>query len=143
MMFGLHMFHEMEKIQREMDQLLCGFGMHSGNARLGDSDDLRVANVEGGYRVEAVLPGIDIEKLEIKVLGRRLHISAEPAEAENDEGMAWHRRERARGALNKSLVLSSEIDTEKVEAEYKNGILSIVLPKAASILPKKIDVKAG
>lgn len=143
MMFGLHMFNEMEKIQREMDQFFCGLGAHSAHARLSASDDFKVKNVEGGYQVKATLPGIDVEKLEIKVLGRRVQVSGEPADTEQDNNITWHRRERARGSFSKALMLPAEIDSEKVEAEYKHGILTISLPKAASALPKKIDVKVG
>lgn len=143
MMFGLHMFNEMEKIQREMDQLLGGLGANSALSRLAAAGDFKLKNVEGGYQVEATLPGIDVETLEIKVLGRRLQVSGEPAGTGHDENITWHRRERARGAFSRTLMLPAEIDSEKVEAQYINGVLSILLPKAASALPKRIDVKAG
>ena len=93
--------------------------------------------------MEAVLPGLDAEKIDINVLGRRLTVAGEFAQPEIPDGATWHRRERAGGRFEKSLQLSANIDADQVEAEYQQGILRIKLPKAASALPKKIEVKTA
>lgn len=143
MMIGLQMFNEMESLHREMDQLLCGLGLSLVPEPRSNTSRVKVDHNDEGYRVEASLPGIDIDKLEINVLGKRLSLSAEMVKRELEEGAVWHRRERKRETFRKTLMLPEEIDSGKVEAEYKNGVLSIVLPEAASVLPKKISVKAG
>lgn len=143
MMFGLQMFNEMEKLNREMDELFCGLGLSLVPENRDDRSGLRVKDAGDAYRVEASLPGIDAEKLEVNVLGRRLSLSAEIAEPDAGEDVVWHRRERKRGAFKKAFMLPEEIDSDKVEAEYKDGILMISLAKAASVLPKKINVKAS
>ena len=143
MMFGLQMFNEMESLNREMDQLLCGLGLSRSPEKRNDNAGLRVKDTGVEYKVEASLPGIDVKHLEIDVLGRQLSLSAEMADSEVGDDVIWHRRERRRKAFKKSFMLPEEIDSEQVEAEYKNGILMITLPKAASVLPKKISVKAS
>lgn len=141
-MFGLHMMNEMEKLHREMDQILFGLGMGTPQHRTAGHSELRVEPEGDGYRVQVALPGIDVESLQIDLLGRRLTLSAGAAEPDRDENVIWHRRERVGTSLKQALTLPDEIDSEKVEAEYRDGILTISLPKAASALPKKINVKA-
>ena len=142
-MFGLQMFNEMEKRQREMDQLFSGLGLRVVPEKNGERLPFKAEDKGTTYRIEAALPGIDVEKMEINVLGRQLSLSAERAQAETSEETVWLRRERKVGRFSKSFTLPEDIDSEKVEAEYSNGVLVITLPKAASVLPKKIEVQAA
>ena len=136
-MFGLQFYNEMEKMNRERNQLFHGFGLSSALEDRMDRSELRVRDIGESYQVEATLPGIDTEKLEINVLGRQLSLLAEVADSGAGEAAVWHRRERKRSEFKKSFMLPEDIDSDKVAAEYKNGILLISLPKAASALPKK------
>lgn len=143
MMSGLHMFNEMELLSREMDQLLGGLGFRVVAEPRSDATGFRVRDTGTAYRVEASLPGIDVEKLDIDILGRRLSLTAETAGTDAGDDVVWHRRERRSAAFRKSLMLPEEVETDQVEAEYKNGHLTVTLPKAAALLPKKISVKAA
>lgn len=138
-MFGLQFINEMEAIQRQMDQVFCGMN------RVERSNDiaLSVAEEEKEFKVRAVLPGLDVEKLDISILGRKLKISGDFIPEELHEGARWYRQERRSGAFEKVLQMNSNLDAEKVEAEYINGILEIRLPKAESAVPKKIAVNVG
>lgn len=142
-MFGLQMMHEMENLQREMEQVLCGLGFNSAVGELSQTKRFKVSDKGEAFEVEAILPGLDIEKLDISVLGRQLNLIGEFATVEQPEGATWHRRERQTGRFEKSLQLPANIEAEKVLAKYEQGILGITLPKAASALPKKICVKAA
>jgi len=142
-MFGLQMIHEMDNMQREMEQLFRGLGFHTASADLPQSRTIRVSDQGDAFQVEAVLPGLDAEKIDINVLGRRLTLAGEFVRPEIPEGATWHRRERARGKFERSLQLAANVDADQVEAEYQQGILRIRLPKAASALPKKIAVKTA
>lgn len=142
-MLGLHIFNEIDQLQREMDSLFRGFGFGPAFEVRNQATRYSLKDTGETFRVEAILPGIDVDKLDIKVLGRQLTLSGEYAASSVPEDAVWHRRERRAGAFKQSLQLSTNVDTEKVEAEYKNGVLLIDLPKAASALPRKISVKAG
>ena len=142
-MFGLQMINEMESFQREMDQLFRGCGFNPAIKPARQTDRLSIREADDAYVVEASLPGIDIEKLDISVLGRRLTISGELATTYFGEVVTWHRQERGGGAFRQTLLLPLDVDNDKVEAEYQNGILRISLQKAASAMPKKISVKAA
>lgn len=141
--FGLQFVNEMENMQREMDQLFRSFGFNPTYEPQDRQIDFKVTDNGESFSVEAPLPGLDIEKLDITVLGRRLTVSGEFSHPELPQDIRWHRQERSSGAFEKNLQLAANLDTEKVAAEYKQGILKINLPKAASALPKKIEITAG
>jgi HSP20 family protein len=94
--------------------------------------------------VEALAPGIDPASLELSVVGNMLTISGEkrrhPAAIKSE---AFHRSERAAGRFIRSLELPLEVDKDHVQAEYRNGLLCITLPKAAWVKPKQITVQAA
>ena len=142
-MFGLQMMHEMDSLQREMEQVLCGLGFNPLSAEIQPVKRFKVREKETAFEVEATVPGLDIDKLDISILGRRLTVAGEFVSTEAPEGATWHRHERQAGRFEKSLQLTANVDSEQVEAEYQQGILRIILPKAASALPRKINVKAA
>ncbi len=142
-MFNLRMIHEMDNLQREMDQLFRGLGFGQAVNDMRQSTSFSINDSGDAFRVEASLPGLDMEKLAINILGRRLTLTGEYAQPEVAEEAVWHRRERNSGRLEKTLLLPANVDSEQVEAEYRHGTLSIILPKAASARPKKISVKAA
>ena len=142
-MLGLHMYNEVEKLQREMDQLFSGSGLIPRSESQVATARFKVQDVGDRYQVHAALPGIDVDKLEVNVLGRQLSLAAEMREEDPGEQVVWHRRERGKGVFRKTFTVPDEIDAAQVEAEYRNGILAISLPKAAAVLPKKISVKAA
>jgi len=92
--------------------------------------------------VEAEIPGLAIENLDIQVKGDELTISGErkPAVA---EGLTYHRRERGTGAFRRVVRLPVEIDANKVDASLRDGVLTLRLPKAEAVRPRKIEVKVG
>jgi HSP20 family protein len=95
------------------------------------------------FYVEAELPGLKLEELEIYVSdGRVVTIKGHRPEPTQDKG-SWLRRERGYGTFERSLSLPGPIDCEKVEACLKNGVLTVTLPKAPEIRPKRIAVKAS
>lgn len=91
--------------------------------------------------VEAEVPGLKLEDLDIFVHGDELTIRGE-REHDEQEGVTYHRRERGTGSFSSSVRLPVEIDVDRVEAQLESGVLTITLPKAASARPRKIEVKA-
>jgi HSP20 family protein len=94
------------------------------------------------FYVEAELPGLALEDLEIALTeSDTLTIKGERKEPAH-EGGAWHRRERAFGTFERTLKLPGAVDAERVEASLKLGVLTIKLSKAPELKPRKIEVKA-
>ena len=142
-MFGLQFVNDMGTMQREMGQLFQNFGFQPAYGCSEKPVKMKVLDQGENLAVEVPLPGLDIEKLDINVLGRRLTISGEFLASDLPEEVRWHRQERHGESFESHFQLSTDIDLEKIEAEYKQGILRINLPKATSALPKKITVKVN
>lgn len=140
-MFGLQFMNEAGHFQREMDQLFQGLGFSPVHVAQAEQIEFKVQDNGESHSINASLPGLDSENLNISILGRRLTISGEFSHPDIPADAVWHRQERSRGKFEQNIQLSSNLDLEKIEAEYTDGILNIILPKAASALPKKIAVK--
>ena len=93
--------------------------------------------------MEAALPGVDAEKLDINVVDRQLVIKGEFTSADLPENVRVHRQERRSGSFEQSLMLTSKLDTANIAAQYRDGILSISIPRAKEALPRRIEIKAG
>jgi len=92
-------------------------------------------------RVEAELPGLGMDDIEIYVTGNELTIGGErKSAAAAPEQAAYHRRERAAGRFARTLTLPWDVDADKVEAKLHNGVLTVSLPKCESCKPKKVKV---
>ena len=142
-MFGFQMIHEMDDLQREMEKIFRGLSFAPAFPALQQNSALKLRDAGEFFVVTAALPGIDGDKLDIRILGRHLTLSGEFVAAEVPETAVWHRRERNAGRFENSLQLPANVDADQIEAEYKHGVLSIKLPKTASAVPKKINVKVG
>lgn len=94
---------------------------------------------EDSIFVEAEVPGMKLEDLEVEVLGRDLCIKGTRSE-ERSEGTNFHRRERVYGEFTRHLALESDVDCDAVKAVLKDGVLTVTLPKAASAKARKVNV---
>ncbi|MFC1525941.1 Hsp20/alpha crystallin family protein [Candidatus Latescibacterota bacterium] len=93
--------------------------------------------------VQAELPGLAADDIDISVVQNTLTLRGSRNPEGLKEGESYHRRERWTGRFVRSLELPFEVDNSKVEAEYKHGMLTIRLPRAEEHKPKKITVKAS
>ena len=95
---------------------------------------------EKSFHVEAELPGFDEKDIQLTVLGAELRIEGKREDV-REENVKVYQRERHRGEFARVLRFPVEIDEGKIEAHFKNGLLSVTLPKASAALPRKIEVK--
>ena len=91
------------------------------------------------FYVEAELPGYTSDEVSIDVEKHVLHISSEKMDKKEDKKYVVH--ERSYVKFNRAFSLPETINEEAIEAEFKNGILTITLPKLPTEQPKKISVK--
>jgi HSP20 family protein len=105
---------------------------------------MNISEDSSNYYVDALAPGIDPKSMNISVTGNQLFISGEKKPLSEDiMAESIHRSERSAGQFARSLSLSSDVDSGKIQANYVNGMLKIVLPKAEAAKPKQITVKVG
>jgi HSP20 family protein len=91
--------------------------------------------------VKAELPGLKKEDIEISVAGGVLTIKGERKVEEEVKDEDYYCCERFRGTFYRAIQLPTDVETEKIEANYADGILEITLPKVPEVKPKKIEVK--
>jgi HSP20 family protein len=94
-----------------------------------------------GYVVEASIPGAKPEDISISAMGDTLTIRYATKGEEKVEKPNYVRRERYEGEMTRTIVLPTQIQTEKVEATYEHGILKLQVPKSEAVKPKQIEVK--
>lgn len=143
-------FEDVAHLRREIDRAFEGFGMAESPSR-------RVAFLPGrGPReyplinlvedkdqlyVEALTPGVDPQSLNLTVMNNRLTIGGEKTRiGSNVTAEAFHRSERASGKFVRTIDLPVEVNDAAIQAQYKNGLLVITLPKAEKAKPKQISV---
>jgi HSP20 family protein len=127
------------------DQLLEGF-LSETPFRFGAQNTFPAWNVsedEKGFRVEAEVPGFAPGDLDIRVVGDELHLEGTREHVTKGEESNVHRRERFAGKFSRAIRFGVPIDAEKIEASFKDGVLTVTLPKSEAALPRKIQVKAS
>jgi HSP20 family protein len=92
--------------------------------------------------IEALAPGLDADSVEISVQQGQIRIAGEkPAITPEVKPEAYHRNERNAGRFVRTMELPTTVDADKVQAQYKNGLLLITLPKVEEAKPKQISVE--
>ena len=131
---------QMNRLRDELDRV---FGVDTQQwARTTAFPPVNIWEDENGFYVEAELPGLSMDDLEIYIHdGDELSIKGVRKESEI-EG-TWRRQERGHGEFSRTFKLSDVVDVQKVSAELNNGILTITLPKSEAVKPRKIEINAS
>ena len=98
-----------------------------------------VAETDKAYVVTMELPGIDMKKVDITYDNGEIIVKGEK-EKDAADGGCCHCSERFSGPFARRISLSDNVDRDKIDATYKDGILKLVLPKSEESLPKKIEI---
>jgi HSP20 family protein len=133
---------ELDTARHDMERLFDSLTGFTGARTAGVFPAMNVSeDVESVY-VRAELPGFKAEELDITMENDTLTIAGERKMPAEDEKASYHRREREWGTFRRSLSLTARVDSDKVQARYENGILTVILPKAEEARPRQISVKA-
>ncbi len=135
-------FTDLMDIRDEMDRLLSDtFGGRGWEERFGWTPALDVEEGENEFIVSCELPGINKDDVNISVVDNTLTISGEVGEEQDVQEKNYHLKERIRGKFSRQVALPSAVDHQNADASYKDGILTIKLPKAEEAKPKQIEIK--
>ena len=134
-------WNEMDRMQRDMNMLMNMYvptrraSAHAFPAvNLWNSEDKAVVTVE--------IPGVKQDDLDIMVAGDTLTIKGSRTIDDIAEKASVHRQERGSGQFSRSLRLPFPVESDKVDAKLKNGVLQIHMPRASHDLPRKIAVSS-
>ena len=136
---------EFEKMRREMDRLWDSFfeGRPARRAREEGEwlPSLDVSETKGDLVVKAELPGIDPKDIDISLNEGILTIKGEKRQEKEEKEEGYHLVERSYGSFTRSIRLPREIQNERINATYKNGVLKITLPKSEETKKREIKIK--
>ncbi|MFT0174124.1 Hsp20/alpha crystallin family protein [Paraburkholderia mimosarum] len=100
-----------------------------------------VTEDEAGYTVKAEMPGVEKKDIDVKIEGNLVSIAAKVERGgELKEGERVVRRERYSGSVSRAFTLAAEIDDEKASVQYKDGVLTLTLPKRAAGARKRLEI---
>jgi HSP20 family protein len=132
-----------ESLRKEVDHLFSRVGQAPLRGSHGVHPPVNLYETSDGFVLTAELPGMKLEDIQLAVQGNRLSIRGErKISYPNDERTNLHRRERQVGQFRRAFELPVAVDSEKVEASYRNGVLLVKLPKSAAHRPRRIEVQA-
>jgi len=135
------LWQEMDQLQREMNRLFDA----SGSGRVFTAPSYPAINIwtnDDGQLISAEMPGVHPDDINIDITADGLSISGERKPDKTEEGARYHRRERGYGSFNRTIQLPFLVDSNKAEANFKNGVLMISLPRAEVDKPKKVMIKS-
>jgi HSP20 family protein len=135
-------FREMWTLRNAMDRLFDNALTSSFDWPQSESLSLPLDVVENGdeYVVKASIPGINPDDLEITFTNDTLTIKGEVKKEEETENARYHLRERRYGSFSRSMTLPSGVKANDIHANYEAGILTLHLPKAEEVKPKRIPI---
>ena len=140
-------FREMEDMERHLGSTFGESWLPSLWSRVPEArawvPDLDVFEKDGKFVVKAELPGMEEKDVDVSIEGDTLTIKGEKETEKEVKEEDYYRCERAYGSFFRSVPLPNSVDKDKVEANYNNGVLEVMLPKIDGKQPKKVKVAAS
>ena len=135
---------EMMTLREAMDRLFDDAFTRPLNLRDGgwSSPAIDMYQTDDEVVVKAALPGFKADEVQINVTGDILTLKGEMKHEEDKQEKAWHIREQRWSTFERSITLPTDVKADKASADFENGILTVMLPKAEEVKPKTISVKA-
>jgi len=137
-------FQDMLSLREAMSQLVEESFVRPNGARgQGFVPALDLSETKDGYLVEAAVPGLKPEDLEITVENNVLTIKGETRQAKEDKQRSFHRIERRFGSFQRTIALPNTVRADAIKAALEHGVLRLEIPKAEEVKPRKISVSVG
>jgi len=140
-------------VERQFNRMFKSIDDSFGFLKKEDSDDeyenavwmplTDVYEDKDDYKITADLPGIKKEDVKISVADGKLSISGERKQEEETKDAKYHRIERTFGKYYRSFTLPNEIKEDKIKAAFKDGQITVTIPKAEDVKPKEIAIKVN
>lgn len=137
-------WREMMNMRDVMDRMFQDTLVRAGSGFLGrGSIPLDIQETDNGYEVEAALPGVRPEDVQVTVQDDTLTIRGEVKGQEERSGQNWITRERRSGSFYRSVTLPAAVDVDHATASFEHGVLRLKLPRSAQAGPKQIRIGAS
>ena len=129
-----------EDLGKEMGRFVERFAEGEGDPRV-FVPRINIAETDQSYEVTADLPGMKSEDFHIEFKDGQLWITGERKQAMEEKGKTYHRVERRYGQFRRVIALGTDVDVEHVDATYRDGVLSVHVPKVVAVQPRRVNVK--
>ena len=137
-------FREFERMRSEMDRFLGSF-FERRPTKAGEEGEflpsIDLAEKDNELVVKCEVPGMDPKDIDISLSDGVLTIKGEKKQEREEKGADYHLVERSYGSFSRSIQLPKQVQSEKISASYKNGILKITLLKSEEAKKKEIKIK--
>lgn len=134
---------ELARIHRDMDDLFgTFFGGMPAWAERQVWPAINISETDSDVTVKAEVPGCRAEDIDISVQGNTLSISGQKKQEKEEKEKGYYYAERSYGSFRRDLTLPSEVEHNKIDAAYKDGILTIKMPKSEKAKAVKVKVKS-
>lgn len=134
---GTDPFHELIRLHRQMSRML------GQRERCTTScPSIRLAGTDEQLELIAALPGFDEKSLQLTVEGNALTIEGSRATPEGAKPEQFLRRERESGSFSRTVQLPYDIESDRVSASFRHGVLTVTLPRKESTKPRKVVVQS-
>lgn len=135
-------FADFDSMRREMLRLLDSVaGETFGDAGAGVFPPMNITQDDDNFYLRAEVPGVKPDELSISAVRNRVSLAGKREIQREHERASYHRKERAEGSFDRTVTLPTEVDSERVDARYADGILTLTLPKAGEAKPRQITVR--
>jgi len=157
-----HMLRPFESLRREVDRLFDEFDggfwrspfrspffdlapLRRAEAAFAAAPAVDISETDKAYEITAEMPGMDEKDIDVKVANGVLAIKGEKQEDKEEKKKDYYMRERSFGSFERNFQVPEGVETDRIEANFKNGVLSVTLPKSAAAqkAEKKITVKGA
>lgn len=138
-------FGGIDDLRTAVDQVFGNYMGRPGRMRLyrGVFPALNITENEDNLCLTAELPGMNPNEIDISATADSITLRGERKNSSTSKEVNYHQREREFGTFRRVIDLPIKIDTDKMSASYKNGMLTVVLPKAEETKPKQIQIKTS
>jgi len=128
---------------KDIDGLLNRFSVDGVSERLtrATAPRLDLSETNDALEIHLDMPGMNADEIDIQLMGNTVCIAGEHKEKEEDGRKKFHRVERHRGKFSRSIVLPCAVQQDKIQATYRNGVLTLTLPKTEVTKTRRIPVK--
>jgi len=137
-------FMELQKMRNHMETIynaLAGSVAQIRSNYTGVFPPVNLAEDEDHLYLMAELPGAAADQLEVSVKGETLSLRGEVPAAQVGAEVNYHRKERESGSFRRVLALPVKVEVDRIEAAFKNGVLTVTLPKAAEAKARQVTIK--
>ena len=136
---------EVVRRRGQMNRFLADFfnGFESDSAQGSWSPAVDIFEKNGNIELHAELPGLTVKDVELRVENETLTLRGERKHDDEVKDRGYHRIERIYGSFVRSFHLPAAVDQSKIKADFKDGLLRVVLPKRDEAKPREISIKAA